>query len=640
MSTTSTTLLSKIKSPSDLKNLNYTQLKQLADEIRDRIINVVSKNGGHLASNLGIVELTLALHRVFNSPKDKIIFDVGHQCYTHKIITGRNEKFSTLRQFGGISGFPKACESEHDTFDTGHASTSISAALGMALARDLMGETYKVVAVIGDGALTGGLALEALNDAGHRQTDLIVILNDNEMSISPNVGALSTYLHKIRVEPTIFSKRDYLEHVLKQIPGFGNRLYNILSRLKGTLKYLLTPGMLFEELGFKYLGPISGYDFEMLEITLNFAKRLNRPVLVHVLTTKGKGYKHAEEKRPKYHGVGPFEISSGKIIEEFPTKTYTKVFGETLVELAKKDEKIVAITAAMKEGTGLDLFSVYFPNRFFDVGIAEEHAVTLAAGMAKAGLKPVVAIYSTFLQRSYDQIIHDVALQNLPVVFCLDRAGIVGEDGPTHHGMLDISYMRTVPNLTVMAPRDEFELPKMLEFAINLNKPVSIRYPRGGGVGELIKNIEPITYGKAEILINGSDCSVWAFGNTVYPAWLACKKLIESGFSVELVNARFAKPLDKQLLINVFQKNVPIITVEENTIVGGFGAAILELANELGYTPQILRIALPDAFIPQGKVSELRTMYGLDSESLYEKIYKFLQNKKKIVFIKSKLRAL
>ncbi|MBF0406611.1 MAG: 1-deoxy-D-xylulose-5-phosphate synthase [Candidatus Riflebacteria bacterium] len=616
--------LNKITSPEQLKECNIQELVDLSRQIREKIIQVVSKNGGHLASNLGIVELTLAIHKAFSSPRDSIIFDVGHQCYVHKMITGRINEFPTLRKMGGLSGFPKLTESPHDAFDTGHASTSISAALGMAVARDVFQSGKRIVAVIGDGAMTGGMSFEAINHAGNMKSDLIVVLNDNEMSISPNVGALSRYLNKIRIEPYFKNPKEYLAHVVKQIPGFGTRLYGLLSRIEGSVKYLLTPGILFEDLGFKYLGPIDGYDFELLEKVFAYSKNRSGPVLIHVLTEKGRGYRPAMEATPKFHGVGPFEISTGEIQTDPCVQSYTSVFGDTLVSLASEDPNIVAVTAAMKEGTGLEKFSKLFPDRFFDVGIAEQHAVTFAAGMAAGGLKPVVAIYSTFMQRSIDQIIHDVALMKLPVVFCLDRAGLVGEDGPTHHGIFDITFLRMIPNLISMAPCDELELKRMLEFAFRSHCPVAIRYPRGTTApAKNFQSFSPIQTGQAEILKKGHDLAVWALGNTLHPAIQAADELEKHGISTMVINPRFIKPLDEKLLERLFVSKLPMVTIEEGTLKGGFGSAILESAADMGYQPTILRIGLPDDFPVQGSQKELRRLYNLDSEGIADTILKW-----------------
>jgi 1-deoxy-D-xylulose-5-phosphate synthase len=619
--------LDSIKSPQDLKSLSLEQLEELSQEIRQRIIQVVSRNGGHLASNLGIVELTLALHRAFESPKDKIVWDVGHQSYVHKLVTGRQEEFPSLRTLGGMAGFPKICESEHDAFNTGHSSTSISAAQGMAIANECKEQPGKVVAVIGDGALTGGMAFEALNFTGHEKSDLVVILNDNEMSISPNVGALSMYLHKLRLEPAYTTPKDYLGHILKQIPGFGSRLYNVLSRIEGSLKYLLTPGMLFEEFGFKYIGPVNGYDFETLERALARAKERKGPVLVHVLTEKGRGYKPAQDHCPKFHGVGPFEIDTGLVKKKASTApSYTDVFGRVITELAAKDKDIVTITAAMKEGTGLKKFAAEYPTRFFDVGIAEQHAVTMAAGMAKGGLKPVVTIYSTFLQRTYDQIIHDVALMKLPVIFCLDRAGLVGEDGPTHHGVFDVSYLRMIPDIEVLAPRDELELEQMLGYATRLNGPIAIRYPRGAGIGskDTIAQRQPIESGKAEVVRDGSDIAIWAMGNTLNRALKASEELAAKGLKPWVINPRFIKPLDVEMLTKVLEKNIPIVTVEENVLAGGFGSAIVESAIDMGYAPKVLRLGIPDEFVQHGSADELRGILKIDAEGIADQIFAWL----------------
>ncbi|MGM0600931.1 MAG: 1-deoxy-D-xylulose-5-phosphate synthase, partial [Candidatus Rifleibacteriota bacterium] len=579
-------LLDQIHDPRDLESLSIEELEQLSQEIRDFIINVVSRNGGHLASNLGIVELTLAVHRVFKSPIDKIIWDVGHQSYTHKILTGRKDEFPSLRTLGGVSGFPKIGESEHDIFNTGHSSTSISAAQGIAIAKEQLSRSGKVVAVIGDGALTGGMAFEALNFTGHKKNDLVVILNDNEMSISPNVGALSMYLHKLRLEPAYTTPKDYLAHILKQIPGFGSRLYNVLSRIEGSLKYLLTPGMLFEEFGFKYFGPIDGYNFETLERALIRARDRNGPVLVHVLSSKGQGYKPAQEQCNKFHGIGPFEIETGQVKKKKNLiPSYTEVFGDTLCEIAKEDKSVVAITAAMKEGTGLTRFANEYPARFFDVGIAEQHAVTMAAGMAREGLKPFVAIYSTFMQRALDQVLHDICMMNLPVVLCLDRAGLVGEDGETHHGVFDISFLRMIPGINILAPRDELELKMMLKHASNQDKPIVIRYPRGAGVGTTeAENDRPtIIKGKSETVKEGNDIAFLALGNMVKPAVEAAAKLeIITGNSIKVINPRFVKPCDEKILTDLLHSNIPIVTIEEHCLAGGFGSQIIEQLSDMG----------------------------------------------------------
>ncbi len=618
-------MLDRIRSPKDLRGLSREQLMTLSGEIRQRIIEVVSKNGGHLASNLGVVELTLLLHRVFDSPRDKIIFDVGHQSYVHKIITGRLDRFHTLRQLHGISGFPKRSESPHDAFDTGHSSTSLSAGLGMAIARDLFNRNNRVVAVIGDGAMTNGMVWEALNHAGQLNKDFVVVLNDNEMSISPNVGALSRYLNKVRMEPFFSTPKDYLEYVVKQIPGLGSRLFYILSRLEGVLKYLLIPGVVFEELGFKYIGPVDVADLEQVERALVFARQRRGPVIVHVLTRKGAGYKPAQEDLPHFHGVGPFEITTGQVKNQPSPPTYTATFGKTLTEMAVTDQRVVGITAAMKEGTGLAEFATRFPDRFFDVGIAESHAVTVAAGMAVEGLRPFIGIYSTFLQRSIDQVIHDVALMNLPVTFCLDRAGLVGEDGPTHHGVFDIPYLRMIPNLICMAPRDEFELPAMMRFALEQKGPVAIRYPRGAGVGARVAPpLAPLVLGRSEVLREGNDAVVWAVGNTLHPALVAAERLAAAGMQLTVINPRFIKPLDLRMLEAQLLRRLPMISCEEGALAGGFGSMLLEAAHDLGQAPTMLRIGLPDQFATQGTPAQLRALYRLDAGGITEQIREFL----------------
>lgn len=622
-------ILNRIRCPLDLEFLSFSELEALSSEIRDIIINVVSRNGGHLASNLGIVELTLSIHRIFQSPLDKIIWDVGHQSYTHKIITGRAERFPSLRTLGGLSGFPKISESEHDIFDTGHSSTSISAAQGLAIANELFEREGKTIAVIGDGALTAGMAFEALNFTGHEKNDVVVILNDNEMSISPNVGALSMYLHRLRLEPAYTTPKDYLAHILKQIPGVGSRLYNLISRLEGSLKYLLTPGMLFEEFGFKYFGPVDGYDFETLERALIRARDRKGPVLVHVLTEKGRGYNPAREHCNKFHGVGPFEIETGKVKKSGEIKpSYTEVFGRVICELARKDKRLVAITAAMKEGTGLNAFASEFPSRFFDVGIAEQHAVTMAAGMARGGLKPFVAIYSTFMQRALDQVIHDITLMDLPVVICLDRSGLVGEDGPTHHGTFDVSLLRVIPGLVFMSPRDELELEQMLSFALTLDRPVAIRYPRGAGVGngDLLESREEIVMGRAEVVKKGSQIVIWALGNTVHPLTKAVEELeAEIGVSFKIVNPRFISPFDEESLKADLKAEMPLVTIEENALAGGFGSLVAEHALEFGHKAGFMRIGIPDVYVEHGSQEELRSLLKIDQLGIKERLMSWLQ---------------
>lgn len=616
-------LLQKINSPADLKMLTLEEIKILAGEIRQLIIDVVSKNGGHLAPNLGVVELTLALHKVFTTPKDKIIWDVGHQSYIHKILTGRKELFPTLRQYHGMSGFPKRKESEHDAFGTGHSSTSISAALGMAVARDLKGEDNNVIAVIGDGSMTGGMAFEALNNAGDLHKKMIVILNDNEMSISKNVGAMSQYLCDLRTGETYNKIKRDVEGWLKGL-DFGSDVLSAIERLKGSVKYLMVPSSVFEELGFKYLGPIDGHDLNKLLEVLEAAKHVNGPVLVHVITKKGKGYEPAETSPNKFHGTGPFEIATGKKISDPAAPiAYTEMFGKTLTELAAENEKIVAITAAMPDGTGLNKFAEQYPQRFFDVGIAEQHAVTAAAGMAAEGLKPVVAVYSTFLQRAYDSVLHDICMQNLPVTLCLDRAGIVGDDGYTHHGVFDYAYLRSMPQMTIMAPKDENELRHMLNTALSFDGPITIRYPRGSGVGvDCSEALQQLSIGKGEVLREGEGVCLLAIGSMVAVALQAADVLAEQGIKAGVINLRFAKPLDEELLVQAAKKYSKLVTLEEGVVAGGVGSAVLELLNNKGLlqTTQVLNLGIPDEFVPHGDKKYLFRDIGLDLDSITAKI--------------------
>lgn len=621
------TILEAINKPQDLKKLSNEQIKVLAEEIRQFLICSVAKTGGHLAPNLGVVELTLALHKVFNSPIDKIVWDVGHQSYVHKILTGRREEFATLRQLGGISGFPKNSESMHDSFGTGHSSTSISAALGMALARDVAGDKENILAVIGDGSLTGGQAYEALNHAGHSGTNMIVILNDNEMSIAKNVGAISEYLSKVRTEPKYTKVKQDIEFLLRRIPAIGDSVAKTVERVKDSLRYLLVPGVLFEELGFNYVGPIDGHNFELLSEVLEKAKKMQGPILIHVLTCKGKGYKPAECNPDTFHGVGPYCIESGEVIKSSTTPTYTGVFGDTLVHLAKQDERIVAITAAMPEGTGLKKFAAQFPKRFFDVGIAEQNAVTMAAGMAVKGMKPVVALYSTFAQRAYDQILHDICLQKLPVLFALDRAGVVGEDGPTHHGLFDYSYLRHIPNLTIMAPKDENELRHMIFTALTMNGPVAIRYPRGSGFGVPIdKPLQQIPIGVADKIKEGANVAFLAVGTMVEACIRASEILAVKGIQASVINARFIKPLDEQLVRKLCRDIGIIITVEENILAGGFGSTVLEYIHDQNFNGiKVLRLGFPDQFIEQGTRAQLLEKYGLDAAGIASAARSFVQ---------------
>lgn len=599
-------MLEEINSPQDLKKLTLQQKKKLAEEIRNYIIEIVSKNGGHLASNLGVVELTIALHTVFNVPEDKIIWDVGHQCYVHKILTGRREEFKNLRKPNGLAGFPKSNESPADSFNTGHSSTSISAALGMARARDLQGKNNAVIAVIGDGALTGGMALEALNDAGYSKCKMTVILNDNEMSISPNVGGLNKFLGKLRTKKLYTTTNNLLKKQISSVPVIGKPMVVGIQRIKRAIKQLVIHKMFFEDIGFTYLGPVDGHNIEKLESILKTSKQVNGPVLIHVLTKKGKGYKFAEKNPDKFHAISPFNIENGEL-KTPKEKDYSKVLGEKIVELAKENSKIVAVTASMKNGTGLADFAQEFPYRFFDVGIAEQHAVTMAAGMAKEGMIPFVPIYSSFYQRAYDQVIHDVAMQNLPVIMCVDRAGIVGADGETHQGTLDMAFFRLVPNLTIMAPKDFKEFEDMIEFAVGLNKPVVIRYPRGGEDADVkFKSHAKIELGKAEVLHEvknlenpTKEVTIIAIGKTVSEAVkLADRMQKEEGITPEIINARFLKPFDSEKMIQSIQRTKNVITIEDGTVINGLATTVKELIVDNNIqNVKFKSYAYPDKFI-------------------------------------------
>lgn len=613
--------LTKINSIEDLKKLNAKEIKVLADEIRDFLIKSVSKTGGHLASNLGIVELTLALHTTFNSPEDKIIWDVGHQAYVHKILTGRRDKFSTLRQYKGLSGFPKRYESEHDHFDTGHSSTSISAAMGLATARDLKKDKYKVIAVIGDGAMTGGMAFEALNHIGQSEKDIIVVLNDNEMSISPNVGGLSNYLNKIRTAPIYSKVKDDVEYLISNIPAIGKSVMKTAEKAKDSIKYFFVPGVLFEELGFTYIGPIDGHDYSALYEVMNRTKNIKGPVLLHVVTKKGKGYPLAEKSPDKFHGVSSFDIKTGEPISSSTSLSYSEIAGNTLVECADKDERIVAITAAMPSGTGLNAFAKKHPNRFFDVGIAEQHAATFAAGMAAGGFKPVFAVYSTFLQRAYDQVIHDACIQNLPVTYLIDRSGLVGNDGETHHGALDVSFLSCIPNLTFIAPKDGLELKEAVKFAMKHNGPIAIRYPRGSSVIEGEGSFNPLKLGKGEINYqSGNDVLIIALGTLGNMAMDICKELEKNNIFSTLVNPRFIKPMDKDLIVGLAQKHKIIYTIEDNAKIGGFGSLVQVLLNDNKIFKEVKVFALPDEFIEHGDVDTLYGDLGLNSVNIIDEI--------------------
>lgn len=607
-----------------VKEMPIKELNVFAEEIRNFLIEKVSKTGGHLASNLGVVELTLSLYNVFDLDKDKVIWDVGHQSYVHKILTGRKDKFDTLKSFGGLSGFPKREESKYDVFETGHSSTSISAAIGMARARDLKGENYDVVAVIGDGALTGGMAFEALNDVGFRKTKMIIVLNDNQMSISKNVGGLSKYLSEIRIDPTYNRIKKEINSTLRKIPSVGNGMVNSISKLKNGIKQVIVPGMLFEHMGIKYLGPIDGHDIKEVSKVLKLAKNIDGPVIIHVITKKGKGYKFAEKEPHKFHGVGPFNCSNGELCSN-SNESYSDAFGQQIVDLAKENKNIVAITAAMPEGTGLEQFSKEFGNRFFDVGIAEQHAVTMAAGMATQGLKPIFAVYSTFLQRAYDQILHDVCLQKLPVVFAIDRAGIVGADGETHQGIFDLSYLSHIPNMTIMAPKCVSELKSMLTFAVKQDYPIAIRYPRGGdNCNVKMSSIESFTRGKWEVLLHGGKIALIATGKMVQNAILVREKLNNLGIDATVINACFIKPIDTALISELVDKKYSIVTIEDNLIHGGLGSLVLEYINSLDTKIRIINLGFKDEFIPHGSVDILYKLHKLDVDGIFESILKLV----------------
>ncbi len=612
-------LLDQINNPEDIKNLDPVKMQELAQEIRQVIIETVAETGGHLAPNLGVVELTLALHSVFDAPQDQIVWDVGHQSYVHKLLTGRRQKFSTLRQYKGLAGFPKRSESPYDVFDAGHSSTSISGALGLAKARDLKGEKHKVVAVIGDGAMTGGMAFEALNHAGHLGLDLIVILNDNEMSIAANVGALSSYLNRLRTDPKYTKGKQEIKKGLQKIPAIGDKVVKAVEKAKDGIKYALVPGAFFEELGFTYIGPIDGHNVADMKQGLLQAKTKGGPILMHVITTKGKGYKPAEENPDKFHGPGPFDVRTGELIKKPAPLSYAQVFGDTLVELAKKNPKIVAITAAMPDGTGLRKFAEAFPARFLDVGIAEQHAVTMAAGLALEGFKPVVAIYSTFFQRAYDQILHDVCLQNAPVVLAIDRAGVVGDDGPTHHGVFDLAFLRHIPNLLIMAPKDENELRHMLKTAVDYPGPVALRYPRASGNGvALDKKLLNLPIGRAELLREGSDAAILGVGTTLNLCLAAAEELSCEGVSAAVINPRFIKPLDEERILFYARRTGRLITVEDHVLAGGFGSAVLELLQKNNLQVPVVRIGYPDVFVEQGPISTLRDEYGISVQGIVD----------------------
>ncbi|MFA9555986.1 1-deoxy-D-xylulose-5-phosphate synthase [Evansella sp. AB-rgal1] len=624
--------LSSIKDPALLKKCSKTELEDLAQDIRHFLIEKLSVTGGHLGPNLGVVELTLILHQLFESPRDKIIWDVGHQAYVHKILTGRANQFDQLRQYKGLCGFPKRSESEHDVWETGHSSTSLSAAMGMAVARDIKGTNEKIVAVIGDGALTGGMALEALNHIGHEQKDLIVVLNDNEMSIAPNVGALHNVLGRLRTAGKYQKAKDELEMLLKRIPAFGGRIASTAERVKDSLKYLLVSGIFFEELGFTYLGPVDGHDLDDLTTNFNYAKKTKGPVIIHVITKKGKGYAPAEnDALGTWHGLGPYKMESGEVVKKPGPPSYSGVFANTLKKVAREDKRVVALTAAMPGGTKLDVFANEFPDRMFDVGIAEQHATTMAAGLATQGLKPVFAVYSTFLQRGYDQVVHDVCRQNLNVFFAIDRAGLVGADGETHQGVFDISYLRHLPNMKILMPKDENELQHMIYTAVCYDDgPIAVRYPRGNGYGvKMDDELKQIPIGKWEILKEGNDLTILTFGTTIPIALEAAELLEKEGISVDVVNARSIKPMDEEMLAELALKNRPILTVEEAALQGGFGSAVLEYFHDNGFHSTVVeRMGVPDRFIEHGSVKELWEEIGLTSQNIIKSVEKIIPRKR------------
>jgi 1-deoxy-D-xylulose-5-phosphate synthase len=626
-----TKVLDQINTSYDVKKLDLEELERLCHEIREEILSTVSKTGGHLASSLGVVELTTVLHYVFDFPRDKLVWDVGHQSYAHKLLTGRKDRFHTLRQYEGISGFPKRDESPYDAFDSGHSGTSISSALGMAEARRLKGEEGKIIAVIGDGSMTAGLAFEGLNQTGHIDQDLIVILNDNEMSISRNVGALSSYLNRLMTGQFVNRFRNDMKDFLETLPGIGKSVLRFAKQAEESLKGLLMPGLLFEELGLKYIGPIDGHRLDYLIETFQNIKKLKGPILVHVITKKGKGYPPAETNPDRFHGVPPFIIETGELRNDQKNPpTYTEVFGETLCQLARENKRLIAITAAMQNGTGLEEFARRFPDRFYDIGIAEQHAVTFAAGLALEGMKPVVAIYSTFLQRAYDQVLQDVCLQNLPVIFALDRGGIVGEDGPTHHGLFDFSYLRHIPNIIVMVPKDENEFQYMIKTATECPMPVAFRYPRGKGMGVKREGLlRSIDIGKGEVLREGQDILIIAIGSTVYPSLRAAERLADVGIQAAVINSRFLKPLDGTLLCDWAKRTGKVLTVEENVLQGGFGSAVLELFQERGiFSIQVKRLGIPDIFVEHGPQTLLREKYGIDEKGIFKGVMEMFEEER------------
>lgn len=612
-------ILERIKETNDIKDLSWEELDVLACEVRQFLVEKVSEHGGHLASNLGVVELTIAMHKAFSLPKDKMIWDVGHQAYTHKLLTGRRDGFETLRKFGGMSGFPKRNESDCDVFDTGHSSTSISAGLGYVEAREILGEDYKVVSVIGDGSLTGGMAYEALNNAAHLNSNFVIILNDNNMSISENVGGMSKYLAGIRTAKVYNELKKGVTGALNRIPGVGKNIVSSIRKTKNSIKQLFVPGMLFEEMGLTYLGPVDGHDIKKLYRTLREAQKMDHAVLVHVLTQKGKGYAPAEQNPSKFHGIGPFDMETGNTVEVKEKDTYTDVFGKVMYKEGEKEPKLVAITAAMKDGTGLSGFQKKYPERFFDVGIAEEHAVTFAAGLAAAGLKPVFAVYSSFLQRGYDQIVHDVCMQNLPVVFAIDRAGLVGNDGETHQGAFDLAYLSHIPNMTMMSPKNKWELADMLRFAIRHDGPIAFRYPRGTAYDGLKEMCAPIVLGKSEMIYEESDIAIFSVGHMMEVAHQVWEHLKEKGYSCSLINSRFVKPMDTDVLEQMAEKHKLFVTIEEGVMTGGYGEQVMNYVSREVLPVKVLINAIPDQYVEQGNIGLLRKEILLDADSIVKK---------------------
>ena len=619
-------ILERIQKANDIKKLKWEEQEVLAAEIRQFLVENISKTGGHLASNLGVVELTMALHLAFSLPKDKIIWDVGHQSYTHKILTGRKQNFDNLRQFGGMSGFPKRKESNCDAFDTGHSSTSIAAGLGYVEAREIMGKDYNVVSVIGDGSLTGGMAFEALNNAAHLKSNYIIVLNDNNMSISENVGGMSKYLDGLRTTHFYNDLKKGITNTLNKIPGAGEKIVKGIHKTKNSIKQLFVPGMLFEDMGITYLGPVDGHDIKKLYRTFKEAQKMDHAVLVHVLTQKGKGYAPAEKMPSKYHGVSPFDVLTGVAQDTKKRETYTDVFAEIMCDLGKKEPNLIAITAAMKDGTGLGKFQEQFPDRFFDVGIAEQHAVTFAAGLAAAGMKPVFAVYSSFLQRGYDQIVHDVCTQNLPVVFAIDRAGLVGNDGETHQGVFDVSFLSHIPNMTVLAPKNRKEFADMMEFAVNHNGPIAIRYPRGNVYEGLAEFTSPIEYGKSEVIYKESDIAIFGCGHMMETAEQVWKSLKDQGYTCSLVNSRFVKPLDVYNLHEMAEGHRLFVTIEDAAVTGGYGDSVMRYVSRQNMGIQVMTIGVPDIFVEHGNILQLREQIGLDCVSIVEKIKKAWEN--------------